>query len=138
MEPTTRKNLITDEEIAAAADGSPKEALLEWFQAVQFADAAAAEDLTAPESVRRASPDRVARSVRAVRGSLGRPRFDEVRIDGPVAHLRTRIFGYLPGQAKPAGMDPTTFEMRRIDGDWKVVTLDYLLRGAGELAQGAR
>lgn len=115
--------IVTDGDIAAANAGSPQRALLEWWQAYQFTDAAAVESLTAKATVDAVGADQLEKLV-SLRGStlqgihiLGTTR------SGDTATVRAALLLFQaqdgrPPPSAPTEATPATFTMERQGGVW--------------------
>jgi hypothetical protein len=115
--------IVTDGDIAAAKAGTPQRALLEWWQAYQFTDAAAVESLTAKATVDAVGAQQLERLV-SLRGStlqgihiLGTTR------TGDTATVRAALLVFQaqdggPPPRTPTQATPAAFTMERQGGAW--------------------
>jgi hypothetical protein len=123
-------NTVTARHLAAFAAGSPKRALHEWFQAVQFEDVAAVRTWTSRRAVRRIGRPALGRAVATVGPALGRPNIGRVRSGEAVATVTVGIEAYVPGRTAPRSVHPVNFRLVREDDAWHVASLTYLLAAA--------
>jgi len=125
---------VTRQQLAAAGKGSPSAALLRWWRALQLKDVAAAEAAYA-RSVNLRRTDRRRLSLRGEILALSfylrrsRPEIVDVRETDGIARLSTVIDAARfkgPTQVKLIRQTPTSFELRREAGTWKLANDDYL------------
>jgi hypothetical protein len=115
--------IVTDGDIAAANAGTPQRALLEWWQAYQFTDAAAVESLTAKATLDAVGAQELEKLV-SLRGAtlqgihiLGTTR------SGDTATVRAALLVFQaqdggPPPSAPTQATPATFTMERQGGAW--------------------
>lgn len=119
-------NIVTDEQVAAQPKHSPGNALLRWWQSVQFRDVKAVGELTSSAIKREFGKDRLAELVRAAGPSLAGLSVVNSRQEGKTATLRVATVTYKGGKPDPAGTLPLTISMRDEQGEWRYDDIDYL------------
>jgi hypothetical protein len=125
-------NVITDDDIAAQEEGSPERALLEWWQAFQFQDAATVEDLTS-EDVLDAIGEKTLTELVQTRGQgLQGIEVLGASENGDNASVRAGLLQFTPEKegdpqpTEPTSSQPTTFVMQSDGGSWLYDDVDYL------------
>jgi hypothetical protein len=123
---------VTDEDIQAQEAGSPPRALLEWWQAFQFADPVGVIELTSKETLDEVGEKALADLVRTRgKGLQGIEIFGSTE-SGDVASVRAGLLSFQPEEPgdpppdEPTNSSPTTFELADEGGDWKFNSPAYL------------
>jgi hypothetical protein len=127
------QNVVTDDDISAQPDGSPQQALLEWWQAYQFADAQQVIDRTSKETLKEVGEKSLSDMVAAQGQGLQAVEVLGGETDGDNASVRVGLLQFEP--SKPGGPQPTsptsstpdTFEMKQEGSEWKFASTDYLV-----------
>jgi hypothetical protein len=125
-------HVVRDSDIEAQDSGSPERALLEWWQAFQFGDAAGVRALTSPATVTAIGPRQLAELVEA-RGS----RLQGLEVLGSTetggrASVRAALLSFqrenenAPPPTAPTASRPTTFMMEKRGDEWLFRETAYL------------
>lgn len=132
------QNLVTASDIAHAGSSTPKAALLEWFQAVQYRDYATVLALTSGRVRRSVGAAALDDAVRVVGYGLGKPSIQRVSVHGATTSIQVLVLSYVPDRPTPVLKQPSTFSM--IDGPvgWQLDDATYLLQSAHAITAGAR
>jgi hypothetical protein len=131
-----RDLVVTSQDIQAAGGGSPRAVLLRWWQAVQLRHVQSAIDAYAKSVNTRKVPDEINRL--AYFFVRSRPEIVEVKRMGATARALTVVDGAAFGKSDPnhvlvVTQTPTSFELKREDGTWKLANDDYLKQMFREL-----
>jgi hypothetical protein len=124
--------VVRDSEIEAQEAGSPERALLEWWQAFQFADAAGVEARTSKTTLDTLGDRQLAQLVKT-RGQG----FQGVEVlgateNGSNASLRAALLTFQPEKkgapppTTPTRSRPTTFAMKKEGGEWVFADTAFL------------
>jgi hypothetical protein len=125
---------VTRQQVDAVGKGSPSAALLSWWRALQLNDVPAAEAAYA-RSVNLRRSDRRRLSLRGELAALSfylrrsRPEIVDVKETDGTARVSTVIDAArfkTPTAVKLVRQTPTSFELRREAGRWKLANDDYL------------
>ena len=115
-------NVVTDDDIAAQEDGSPGQALLEWWQAYQFQDSNGVELLTSPTVLKDIGSKTLAELVKTRGQGLQGIEVLDATESGDGASIRAGLLTFTPEEPggpppdEPTASRPVTFAMVK-DGD---------------------
>ena len=125
--------VVTDDDIEAQEPSSPERALLQWWQAFQFADSATVKDLTSQETLEEVGADDLAELVRVQGQGLQGVEVLGATESGDSASVRVGLLTFQPESEgepppdEPTASTPTTFRMKNEDGEWLFDSPEYLL-----------
>jgi hypothetical protein len=139
---TAAPNFTQDSEVDAQEEGTPGRALLEWWQAFQFADAQGVLALTSQDVIDEIGEEEITELVEERgAGFQGIELFTAVE-DGDEASVRGALLNFEaeegePPPEKPTGATPTTISMLKVDDEWRFDDAFFLepLVEAQKLAQ---
>lgn len=125
-------SVVTNDDISAQPEGSPQQALLEWWQAYQFTDAQQVIDRTSEETLKEVGEKNLSETVTAQGQGLQGVEVLGADTTGNTASVRVGLLQFEP--SKPGGPQPTeptsstpdTFEMKKEGSDWKFASTEYL------------
>lgn len=129
---TLPPNVVTDSDISAQSNGSPSQALLQWWQAYQFSDSQQVVDRTAKDTLRAVGSKNLTDIVQAQGQSLQGVEVLGEEVNGNTASVRVGLLQFQaskPGEPPPdtpTSSTPDTFEMKKESGEWKFGATDYL------------
>ena len=112
-------NIVRDSDIEAQEDGSPQRALLEWWQAFQFADAAAVTAATSPETLDEIGESNLAALVEKRGQGLQGIEVLSVTENGNTASVRVGLLTFQPTRegdpppTTPTASKPATISMTK-------------------------
>jgi len=129
------RNLVDQADIASVKAGTPERTVLEWFQAVQFDDIGGVRQLTAPNALKKLSPDKLAADIAAVAPAMAKPSVVSRRLGPSLAAVRVLLLSYTRGHAKPVLAIPATLVLVRVHGRWLMSDLSLLIEGARAINQ---
>jgi hypothetical protein len=119
-------NLVTNADIAATQAGSPRQATLQWFQAVQFQDVVTLRRLTSPGELNGLSDTTLASWLSDFGAAFPRPSITAVTTSGDVALVRMLLLSYRAPSRVPLGALPFTLRLRRSGDTWLVADASLL------------
>jgi hypothetical protein len=125
-------NVVTDGEIAGQPEGSPQRALLEWWQAFQFADVQGVTGLTSKETRQTIGDAELAKLVKARGPGLQGIEILSATATRSSAAVRAGLLTFTPSEpggpapATPTSATPATFTMIKQGGQWLFADADYL------------
>ena len=124
--PRLGSNIVTDDQIAEEPRGSPGNALLRWWQSVQFTDVEAVKELTSSGLKRQFGASRLDKLVRAAGPALGGLGVVNTKEEGKSATLRIAVVAYDGGKPALGSTFPLTVSMREEKGGWRYDDVEYL------------
>jgi hypothetical protein len=121
--------IVTEGDIRATKPDSPQRALLEWWQAFQFGDLAAVEDLTSSATLDAIGKKELADAVLRL-GLSGIAILGEDG-SGSESTVRVGLLNFQPSESgkvpkKPTSSTPEAFTMTKENGSWLFDGTDYL------------
>lgn len=125
-------NVVTDGEIAGQPEGSPQRALLEWWQAFQFADVQGVTALTSKETRQAIGDAELAKLVKARGPGLQGIEILSATATRSSAAVRAGLLTFTPSEpggpppATPTSASPATFPMISQGGQWLFAGTHYL------------
>jgi hypothetical protein len=125
-------NVVTDGEIAAQPEGSPQRALLQWWQAFQFADVQGVTGLTSRQTRQSIGDGELAKLVKARGPGLQGIEILSATATRSSAAVRAGLLTFTPSEpggpapATPTSASPATFTMTNQGGQWLFAGTDYL------------
>jgi len=126
-----QSNIVSNADIRRTPPGTPERSILTWAQAVQFRDVAAVR-AAYTERVRRAvTIQRMYAATRSVGSLLGRPEIVNSAVRGTLARVRIALISF--GASGERTQQPTTFSLRRENGQWLLDEAGLLLDSADAL-----
>ena len=132
------QNLVTANDIAHAGSSTPKAALLEWFQAVQYRDYASVLALTSGRVRRSVGAAALHYAVRVVGYALGKPSIQKVVAHGDTVSVQVLVLSFVPNKPTPVLEEPATFSMIKGPVGWLLDDATYLLQSAQAMSAAAR
>jgi hypothetical protein len=137
-------HVVRDDDIEAQEEGSPERALLEWWQAFQFADAAGVESLTSEETLNAVGPRQLAALVKARGQGLQGVEVLGASTQGATSSVRVALLTFQPekeGQpppTTPTGSRPATITMAKVGNRWLFAETPYVRPMVENFRQAAR
>lgn len=129
-------NLVTNEDIKRTTPGTPARTVMTWAQAIQFGDVVSARRSYSAAVRKKYSLGRLDSAAREVGSLLGKPEIVTPLIRADEALVRVQLVSYGPrGQRS---QQPTTFRLRREDGQWMIDDVGLLLETAEALRRARR
>jgi hypothetical protein len=136
-------NLVTVGDVSRTPRGSPQRMVLIWAQAIQFSDPRTVMQTYLPDEVAKVGAARIARAVRRIGPSLGRPQFVQTTLFGARrARVRAFLVSY-DSTRRATAHEPVTFDLVRRGTTWRLEDATLLLdtysdvvRAAGRSAGG--
>lgn len=126
-------SVVTNDDISAQPDGSPQQALLEWWQAYQFTDAEQVIDRTAEDTLKAVGENNLSDQVTAQGQGLQGVEVLGAETSGDTAAVRVGLLQFEPSKpggpqpSEPTSSTPDTFEMKKEGSEWKFASTDYLV-----------
>jgi hypothetical protein len=125
-------NIVTDSDIEAQEDGTPERALLEWWQAFQFQDAATVEALTSAETLDAIGKNNLEELVKLRGKGLQGIEVLGATEDGDTASIRAGLLTFTPEEpggpppTEPTASTPITFALVNEGDEWLFNDTAYL------------
>jgi hypothetical protein len=128
--------IVRDSEIKAQKKGSPERALLQWWQAFQFSDAAGVVALTSPQTLKAVGKQNLTKLVQ-IRG----PGTQGIKLlgtstAGDTATMRVALLTFQPKQvgaqkktvypSVPSTSMPESYAFTKVNGRWLYASTGYL------------
>jgi hypothetical protein len=138
--PSAAENLLTLAKVHEQPQGSPEEALLQWWMHIQYNDLHGyLSDMAAPLRRQREAEGRARRDLLLVSGDSLRsqPRFEESQRDAGVVTLYTRVETRQPVGASrfTTSSSPQAFTLIREGGQWVIADDSYALDRASVIRE---
>jgi hypothetical protein len=131
-------NLVTMADIERTPPDSPERTVLSAYQAIQYVDLEGLRDLIDPAVLARTDAEALAKDVRLVGSTLGKPDVANTRAAGSELRARIVVTAYAPGATKPLFATTETLRLRNVRGRWLLADLDFLTRPAADLRSAGR
>lgn len=121
--------IVRPGDIDAEKANSPERALLEWWQAFQFGDAAVVEDLTSPATLKAVGKDKLEQAVMTL--GLSGLEVLGANVSGSEASVQAGLLNFQPSASgklpkKPTASTPETFQMAKDGGQWLFDATEFL------------
>ena len=134
-EDSASRNIVTDRDIRATPPRSPQRSLFRFFQAVQFQDFQAVNELITRRERRSLGEGELRAAISVVGPSLGKPRVLGVRRRGDIAVARVLVLGFVPGKEEASSATPASFSFREERAQWRLSDLSYLIRTGNAISR---
>lgn len=124
--------IVTDGAIEDQKEGSPGEALLEWWQAYQFDDLIAVEALTSPTTIDDLGAENLEALVQLPGPGLQGIEILDVSESGNTAEVSAGLLTFQPEEPggpipdEPSNTLPETFTMEKDGGEWRYAGTEFL------------
>ena len=124
--------IVRDGEILEQPKGSPERALLEWWQAYQFSDLRAVEELTAEATIDGVGEDNLTALVELPGPGLNGIEIVEASESGDTATVEAALLNFTPKAPgkpvpdKPTASVPETLTMQNDGGEWLFADTEFL------------